>query len=83
MDDEELIAAAHDLARRLGGIGNKDARLVRGLIVRFQAAKEDRADRMAGFVAEAEGLAHRLRLHAGLEPSPAPPPGEAKEGSNS
>lgn len=38
--DAELLAAAHDLCRRLGGIGSADARLVRGLWERWQAAME-------------------------------------------
>ena len=37
--ENELIEKAKDLFKRLGGIGNADARIVRGLIVRIESAK--------------------------------------------
>lgn len=37
--EKELIEKARDLFKRLGGIGNADARIVRGLIERLEGAK--------------------------------------------
>ena len=71
MDDDELCRAGMEVSASLGSIGTRNGRIVRELVRRFQSAKVDQSDRMAGFVAEAEGLAHRLRLHAGLD-CPAP-----------
>ena len=37
--EKELVEKAKDLFKRLGGIGNADARIVRGLIERIKCAK--------------------------------------------
>lgn len=71
MTDDELCRAGMEVSSSLGAIGTRDGRIVRELVRRLQAARTDRSDRMAGFVADVEGLAHRLRLHAGLA---CPPP---------
>ena len=35
-NDEELLEMAHELYKRLGGVGSKDARIVRALWERWQ-----------------------------------------------
>ena len=37
--EKELIEKAKDLYKRLGGLGNSDARIVRGLITLIECAK--------------------------------------------
>ena len=39
LSDKELIDKAKDLYKRLGGVGNADARIVRGLFERLEGAK--------------------------------------------
>ena len=63
--DDELLEAAKELYKRLGGIGNPDARLVRGLMERWQSARSFSTARTSG-----PATAKLIRcIKADLEPS--------------
>jgi hypothetical protein len=53
MTDEELLNMAHKLYARLGGFGSDDARLVRALWERWQAAQEKVDDFENGMLEDA------------------------------